>query len=274
MRCLIALLLSAIAFLAAACCVRNEETGMYEPEFYGDDQMNQLGDQAYRDILAKEKRSTDAAATALLQRIGSRIAAVSGRSDFQWEFNLIDSKTMNAFCLPGGKVAFYTGILGVCQDEAGIAVVMGHEVAHATRNHGNRRMSQGAIVGAASVSLAAILEARGTTPTSQNMILAAFGVGSQVGVLSYSRGHESEADRVGLMYMAAAGYDPRVSVPFWQRFSEIAGDSGTPSWLSTHPKGPDRAARLNELLPEAIALYEKAPAKYGRGEPVPERYRK
>jgi predicted Zn-dependent protease len=272
-RSLLAALLICTAALAAACFARDPDTGRRQLLIYDEPEMNRMGDEAYRELLAKEQLSTDAEAVAMLKRVGGRIAAVARANSFQWEFALIESKTINAFCLPGGKVAFYTGILPLCRDEAGIATVMGHEVEHAIRQHGNERMSQGVLVGGAMQGLAAVLEARGTTPTTQNLFLAAVGAGTQVGMLKFSRDHELEADRMGLVLMAKAGYDPRHAVEFWQRFAQL-DDGGTPGWLSTHPKSADRAQALHAQLPGAIQLYEAAPVRHGAGALVPARYRK
>ncbi len=227
-----------------------------------------IGRAAYAELLSKERLSDNAQHVGLVQRVGRRIAAVTGRNDYDWEFNLIASRVQNAFCLPGGKVAVYEGILPVCQNEAGLAVVMSHEIAHAVARHGAERMSQGLIV--EGVGMALSYATRSSTAFKRKMILKAYGVGAQLGfVLPYSRGHELEADSLGLMYMARAGYDPSEAPRFWARFAQQqAGNARLPELLSTHPADAHRVEALKRLLPQAMALYARAPRKYGLGEPI------
>jgi predicted Zn-dependent protease len=173
---------------------------------------------------------------------------------YKWEFNLIqDDKTVNAWCMPGGKVGVYTGILPVTRDETGLAVVMGHEVAHAIAKHGNERMSQELLAQLGAVGLSVALS---TEPgLTSDIYMAAYGVGTNVGILlPYSRVHESEADRIGLSLMARAGYDPRAAVPFWKRMSEKGG-SRPPEFLSTHPAPDTRIKQIESLIPEAMQYY-------------------
>ena len=229
-----------------------------------EDQEQSLGIQAYRQILADEKVSTDPRMTAVLRRVGQRIAAVANRPDFEWEFNLIESKQVNAFCLPGGKIAVYTGILPILKNEAGMAAVMGHEVAHAIARHSGERMSQRLSV----ALIGELLEfgVQDASPGAQKAALQAFGLGSQVGVLlPFSREHEREADSIGLMYAAKAGYDPREAVRLWQRMKAASGGKG-PKFLSTHPGEDRRISELEELMPTALEAYHTAPRQYGLGE--------
>jgi len=219
-----------------------------------------LGLQAYGEILKKEKLNTDPQLNAMLQRVGARIAAATGRTDFQWEFRLIQNdKMVNAFCLPGGKVAVYTGILPLTRDEAGLAAVIGHEVAHATARHGAERMSQGLLV---QVGLTAGAIAAGTSrrdSASNQALLAALGAGATLGViLPFSRLQETEADRLGLIYMARAGYDPRAARDLWVRMGEAArkGGGAPPEWMSTHPSNESRIRAIEAMLPEALAVYQ------------------
>jgi len=181
-----------------------------------------------------------------------------------WEVKVIDDpKTINAWCLPGGKVAFYTAILPVCKDENGIAVVMGHEVAHAYAQHGGRRMSEQGVANVGLQAVALALGGEGASDTAK-LTVAALGVGYQVGVqLPFSRGDESAADYIGLMLMSEAGYDPRASVEFWKRMIEATGGAGTPEFLSTHPDPSNRIQRLEELMPKALEIYENSKAKGG-----------
>ncbi len=218
-------------------------------------QEREMGEKSYRETLAKSKLSTDEKAVAMVRRVGKKLADASGRSDFGWEFNLIvEDKTINAWCLPGGKVAVYTGLLPVAKDEAGLAVVMGHEIAHALARHGAERMSQEMVAqsGAAVLSVALAKQA----PQSQDLYQRAYATGVGVGaLLPFSRAHESEADHIGLMLMAKAGYDPDAAVNFWRRMSTATGGSGggLQKYLSTHPSNGDRIRQIQAWVPEARA---------------------
>ncbi len=224
-----------------------------------------MGEKAYRDILAQTPASRDVRMQQLVERVGQRIAAVAGRPDYQWEFQLLASPEANAFCLPGGKVAVYEGILPVCQNEAGLAVVMGHEIAHALARHGGERMSQGLVASAVQFALKWGIKDRDTV--DKQRIMQAYGIVSQYGVLlPYSRKHELEADAIGLRLMARAGYDPHEAVRFWQRFAVYKQGQPMPEFLSTHPSDEHRARALAELLPEAESLYAAAPQRFGTGE--------
>ncbi|MEO5667061.1 MAG: M48 family metallopeptidase [Bdellovibrionota bacterium] len=227
------------------------------------DQEAAMGLQAFNEIKAKEKISTDPRLNAILQRVGKRIAAVTPVKDYKWEFVLIESKEMNAFCLPGGKVAFYTGILPVLENEAAMAIVMGHEISHAVLRHGAQRISQAmALQGGLAVLDAAVLK----DSQHRGLIMAGLGMGAQVGVLlPFSRAHESEADETGIRYAAAAGYDPAEGPRFWTRFSKITEGGAPPAFLSTHPSSASRIERLKELQHEAEGLYESS-EKHGLGE--------
>jgi len=219
-----------------------------------------LGLQAYQEILKKERLSTDPAKTAMLARVGARIAAATGRTDFQWEFRLIENdKMVNAFALPGGKVAVYTGILPITRDEAGLAAVIGHEVAHATARHGAERMSQGLLVQAGLAAGAIAAGASGRDQASSRALLGALGAGATLGViLPFSRLQETEADRLGMTYMARAGYDPRAARDLWVRMAEASAKMGrsTPEWMSTHPSNASRIRDIEAMLPEALAIYK------------------
>jgi predicted Zn-dependent protease len=176
-------------------------------------------------------------------------------NELDWEFNLLENEEVNAWCMPGGKVAFYTGILPFTRDETGIAVIMGHELAHAVANHSGERMSQEILMelGVGSIDLA-----MGQDPTlTQEILLLSIGLASNLKILSFSRKHELEADRMGLIFMALAGYDPREAPAFWERMAEDSEEEGF-EFLSTHPGPSRRIERLNSLMPEAIAIYEQA----------------
>ena len=223
-----------------------------------------MGAQAYQEVLKSEKISSNVHWHEVVNRVGSRIAQISGRPDYQWEFKLIESPTQNAFCLPGGKVAVYDGILPVCENEAGLAVVMSHEVAHALARHGGERMSQEKGVQTVAGVLGYSLQ--GQSELTRNMILKGYGVASHVGVvLKHSREHELEADRIGVMLMAQAGYDPAEAPRFWQRFQQ-ADEKKPVEWLSTHPSDARRVSELQALLPQAELAYNSAANKIGLGE--------
>ncbi len=198
-----------------------------------------------------------------IKKIGADIAAATEKylnenghqgliADFDWQFNLVDDETLNAWCMPGGRVVFYTGILPVCKNDNGIAAVMGHEVAHAVARHGNERMSQQLAIQGAGMSLSTVLQEQ--PALTHDLALQAFGIGSQFGVLAYSRQHESEADKMGLIFMAIAGYDPREAVKVWERMSQLGGQQ-PPEFMSTHPSHETRIDELNAFMDEAMKYY-------------------
>jgi len=221
---------------------------------------------SYSDFLKDKRLSTNAQQTAMVKNTGERIQQAVEKymkdhgkekmlSGFDWEFNLVEDPTVNAWCMPGGKVVFYTGIMPICKDEAGVAVVMGHEIAHAIANHGNERMSQGLAVQLGGIGLAVALHDKPSE--TQALFMTAYGVGSTIGaVLPFSRLHESEADYMGLIFMAMAGYDPRVAPEFWGRMAALGGGK-PPEMLSTHPSDETRMRKLNEKMPEALKYYQK-----------------
>ena len=222
----------------------------------------QLGLTSFDQLKKETPISKDPAANALVQKVGKRIAAVAGKDmpGAQWEFVVFDSKEANAFCLPGGKVGVYTGILPITKDEAGLATVIGHEVAHAVARHGGERMSEATALQMGGSILGASLSK--SDPTVLAAVNTAYGVGSQVGVaLPHSRAQESEADHIGLIYMAEAGYDPRAAVAFWQRFADYNKQQGgdTPAFLRTHPTDAKRIQQLEVWMPAALAQYHPAP---------------
>lgn len=245
-----------VAALILAACQTVPITGRSQLQLLGERQELQLGLTAYRDTLKKEKISADPRLNEQVQRVGRRIAEATGKRDYQWEFKVVeDDKTVNAFCLPGGKVAVYTGMLPVTRDDAGLAAVMGHEVAHAIARHGGERMSQQlaveGLVAAAAIGLAERDSGKAT------LYAGLLGAGAAVGVLlPYSRLQESEADRLGLIFMAKAGYDPRAAVDFWRRMAEAGkGKAKPPEFLSTHPADDTRIRQIGSWLPEALSYY-------------------
>ena len=176
-------------------------------------------------------------------------------SEFSWEFNVADQDILNAWCMPGGKVMFYTGILPTCDGIGGIATVMGHEVAHAVARHGNERMSQGLIQQFGGIGLAVAMQEQ--PEATQNLFMSAYGAGSQLGMLKYSRTHESEADKMGLVFMIMAGYDPEEAIEFWGRMSAQKGGAAPPEFLSTHPSDETRIKEIKEFIPKARELAAK-----------------
>ena len=255
-----------IAFLMLYGCSSVPVTGRRQLSFIPASEMNALAVTSYNETLSSSKLSTNAEQTAMVKRVGERISKAveqymadkkmsSAISDFQWEFNLIDDPTVNAWCMPGGKVAFYTGILPICQNDVGIAVVMGHEIAHAIANHSGERMSQEMVVQMGGVALSTALQQK--SELTQQIALTVFGVGSQVGaILPYSRLHELEADNMGLIFMAMAGYDPNEAPKFWERMQAASGGGAPPQLLSTHPSDSKRISELQAAIPEAMKYYK------------------
>ncbi|MBX9853365.1 MAG: M48 family metallopeptidase [Cytophagaceae bacterium] len=261
---IIFVLLGAI-FLAQ--CSKVPVTGRSQPDIVPNGEMLALADASYKDFLSQHKTSSDATKTAEVKRVGQNIAGAvekymsdNGRKKelkgYSWKFNLVDSKEQNAWCMPGGKVVVYSGILPVAQNETGLAVVMGHEIAHAIAKHGNERMSQQLVTQLGGVALQVALKDK--PAQTQSLFYAAYGAGTTVGVLlPYSRLQESEADRLGLIFMAMADYDPREAIEFWKRM-DASGGGGTPEFLSTHPAHETRIKDIEKHLPEALKYYNNS----------------
>lgn len=233
--------------------------GCQNLNFYTEAEEAQLGAQAYAEETGKYPAVTRGAQYELVQRVGHKIAAATGK-DYQWEFKLLQADDVpNAFCLPGGKVAVYSGILPLTQNENGLAVVLGHEVAHATQRHGGKRMTESTLTQVALAAAAAGLSLTKMSNDAKQGWMAAFGIGAQVGLLlPYSRAHETEADEVGIRYAIRAGYDPWEAPKLWERMSKL-GSSG-PSWLSTHPASADRARNLERVIPGILAEERRSTA--------------
>ncbi len=220
----------------------------------------------YGEVLTSAKLSKNQQQVDMVKRVGRRIQkavetyfrneGLSSQLDgYNWEYNLIDDPQVNAWAMPGGKVAFYTGILPIAQDDKGIAVIMGHEIAHAIANHGRERMSQGMV---AQLGLSSVGAAMGENPTlTKNLFMQAVGAGTQLGVLKFSRVQESEADRLGLIFMSMAGYDVKEAPEFWGRMAANSGGGAPPEFLSTHPSHSTRIKDLNALIPEALTYFNK-----------------
>jgi predicted Zn-dependent protease len=248
-------------------CAKVPFSGRNQLSLVSNSEVLPLSYQQYNDVLKGAKVVTDSPQGQMVVRVGRRIAEAveaymreqgleNELEGFAWEFNLIEDATINAWCMPGGKVAFYTGIMPICQDEGGVAVVMGHEVAHAIAHHARERMSNGMLLNGL---LGGVQVAMGQNPSlTQSLFLQAAGVGGQLGMLKYSRSHELEADKLGLNFMALAGYDPRVAPGFWERMSQAGSGAAPPEFLSTHPGPNRRIDQLNKQMPVSMEYYEKS----------------
>lgn len=248
-------ILSCAALLLVVACATVPYTKRHQFNMVSPQDEAKLGEQAYAEVLNKTPKSKNEEYQKRVRAVGERIAKAADQPDFKWEFNVLAGKDVNAFCLPGGKVAFWEAIMPICMSDEGIAVVMGHEVAHAVAHHGAERMSQTMgfqIVGELlSVGLAK------SSPATRDGAMQAFGLGAQVGVLlPFSRSHESEADHVGLILMAKAGYDPHEAVNFWQRMAKEAAGQKPPEFLSTHPSDERRIQQIQKWMPEALNYYK------------------
>ncbi len=253
------------SLLLLTSCHKNVMTGRRGLNLMPESTMRSMATQQYATFLTSNKPVKGTKDQQMVQRVGQRISySVNeylnkrGQSKliegYKWEFNLVDENQANAWCMPGGKVVFYTGILPITQNENGVAVVMGHEIAHAIARHGNERMSQQ--VAAQGLSMAGNIALASSPQYGQyaNIFNQAIGIGSQMGILAYSRKHESEADNMGLKFMAMAGYNPTEAVAFWTRMKNLGGQK-PPAFLSTHPDDDKRIADIKSLLPEAMKYY-------------------
>lgn len=241
-------------------------TGRKQLNILPESQMISLSLASYTDFLKSNKISDDRTNAAMVTEVGKNIATAVTRyftenkmadrlQGYQWEFNLIEDKTPNAWCMPGGKVVVYTGLLPYSQDKNGLAVVLSHEIAHAVARHGNERMSQTMIAQFGNIALDQLIKDK--PQETQNIFNAAYGAGAQLGVmLPFSREHELEADKLGLIFMAKAGYDPATALSFWERMSK-AGGSKPPEFLSTHPSDETRLRKIKAAIPEAEKYYKK-----------------
>ena len=241
-------------------CATVPESGRSQLRLISADQELKLGIAEFSKLKQSTPISRDAAQRAMLERVGNRIARVAPLPDAAWEFVLFDQPDQaNAFCLPGGKVGVYSGILPITRDETGLATVVGHEVAHAVARHGAERASEQLLIQAGGQILDVVVASR--SPQWRGAVLGAYGIGSEVGMtLPHSRSQELEADYLGILYMARAGYDPRQAIAFWKRFSayqEQQGGGKPMEFLSTHPLDETRVKALEERMPQALAEYEK-----------------
>ncbi len=236
----------------------NPETGRKSHVGMSTQQEAALGFQTYRQVLAQARSIDSGPQFEMVRRVAGKLASATGAAgaEYEWQVSLIDDQQINAFCLPGGKIVVYTGILPVAQNEAALATVMGHEMAHATSRHGAQRVLQQNLAQTAMTGIAVSLS--DMDYNKQRAVMGALGAGAQFGILMpFGRQHESEADEIGLMYMARAGYDPQESIRFWQRMDQ-ASRSGPPEFLSTHPSHGTRVQQLEALMPKALEQYNRA----------------
>ncbi len=253
-----------LSFLALASgCSTVPYTGRSQFLMTSLSEENSIGEQAWREVLSKERISNDAFYNTVLKESGTYLSRVAERPDFRWEFRVLENPEVNAFCLPGGKVAVYTGLFGFCSNEAELSAVVGHEIGHAIARHGGERMTQQLIQQAGAEIVKASLGASGKTEAW----LTAYAGVSNVGIiLPYSRVHEYEADRIGMILMAKAGYDPNAALSFWEKMSAKENSvSALMEFLSTHPISSNRIAEMKKVLPEAQKFYQSAPVKRGTG---------
>jgi predicted Zn-dependent protease len=261
------LVLSAIVIaILSIACHKNAVTGKRAMTLIPESELMGMSETEYDKFLAEHPPLPDSdERVAMVKRSGARIQkavekfhadkkASDDLKGFAWEFNVVDEKPVNAWCMPGGKVVVYTGLLPVTQDEQSLAVVMGHEIAHAIARHGNQRMSQGLAVQLGGAVLSVALSQN--SQLTQQIFAQAYGIGTGLGVLAYSRAHETEADKMGLIFAAMAGYDPEAAVSFWQRMSQAGSGNAPPELLSTHPSDETRINNLKKFMPEAKKYYK------------------
>lgn len=253
-----------VAVLVAACSTV-ALTGRKQLLLVPDSEVLAMSEQSYTEFIQQSPLSTDKVTTDMVKRVGSRIAAAvvtymksvgreSEVANYSWEYNLVQSNDINAFCMPGGKIVVYTGILPVTQIETGLAVVLGHEIAHAVARHSSEQMSQQIMLETGGSLIGGLIG--NASQSTQNVIGTIYGLGGQIGTLKFSRNMELEADKLGLIFMAMAGYDPNYAVTFWTRMAQQSGGT-TIEWLSTHPSDATRIADIQKDLPEALKYYKK-----------------
>ncbi len=248
-------------------CQKVPITGRKQMSIVPESEMISLSLTSYKEFLAKNPPVSDADENAqMVKNVGSKVSkavvefmkqkGLSSRlAGYKWEFNLVNNPEVNAWCMSGGKVVVYSGLLPITQTETALACVMGHEIAHAVARHGNERMSQGLLVQAGGAALQVALAQK--PQLTQSLLLQSYGIGSQLGMLKYSRTHESEADKMGLVFMAMAGYNPSEAVEFWERMSKASGGKAPLELLSTHPSDATRIADIKAYLPQAMKYYKK-----------------
>jgi predicted Zn-dependent protease len=260
-----------VLILVLLSCKTNVFTGKKTLNFVPDSTLFPMAFNQYDQFLGENKVVTGTKDSEMITRVGQKIKTAAQRwlnaigeeqylENYQWDYKLVNDSTVNAWCMPGGKIVFYTGILPICQGETGVAMVMGHEVAHALANHGAQRMSGSQLQSIVGTGVALGSQAAGAKQSTQDIINQAYGIGSQVGVmLPFSRAHETEADKLGLYLAAIAGYNPEEGAKLWERMKANSGGEAPPEFMSTHPSNDSRIKKLRELAPQAKA----EAAKYG-----------
>jgi predicted Zn-dependent protease len=258
------LAIGALVGVVAVACTKAPYTKRPQLDLVPDSVMKSLGKSEYEKTLASSTVEKGGDDVTTLRTVGAKIAKVANRPDYDWQFNMIESNEVNGWCMPGGYIAFYTGILPVLENEAGMAFVMGHEVGHAVAHHGAERMTQQLAILGGMTGLSALLAAKTDLNRQQeNTVLAAIGAGTTVGiVLPFSRTQEAEADTIGTMYMARAGYPPEQAVQIWDRMEKATGGSSTPSFLSDHPADAKRKEDIQSILPQARKKYQRNKLSY------------
>ena len=253
--------------LVLASCSKVPITGRNQFNIVRDSTMLSMSLNEYSTFLKENKLSGNKELARMVERVGQRIQGAvelyftqqnmaAALKNYAWEFKLVESSEINAWCMPGGKVVVYTGIMDIAKNETGLAVVMGHEIAHAVAKHGNERMSQGLIAQMGGIALSTAMQQQPSQ--TRELWMNVFGVGAQYGVMfPYGRLHESEADRLGIIFMAMAGYDPEQAIGFWLRMSQQKKGQAPPEFLSTHPSDETRIRKIKENLPEALGYYKK-----------------
>jgi predicted Zn-dependent protease len=256
-----------------AGCSQNAITGRNQLAFQNEADLQSMAAQQYQQFLSQNKvvSASGSKDAEMVRRVGQRLTKAitdyytsqglaNELAGYKWEYNLVDSKEANAWCMPGGKIVVYSGLLPITQNEAALAVVVGHEIAHALAKHGNERMSQATIQQLGGVALSVAVANK--SPEAQNLMLSAYGIGSNVlGVLPFSRKQELEADKYGLIYAALGGYNPQEAIPLWERMEAASGGNKPPEFLSTHPSEGTRIEKLKELMPEALKHYKPMNSK-------------
>ncbi|THU38495.1 M48 family metallopeptidase [Niastella caeni] len=261
-------IIAAVLATGITSCSQNAITGRKQLSLFNEADIQSMAAQQYQQFLSQNKVVSSSASkdAEMVRRVGARLVAAINQyyatkgltqelEGYKWEYNLVDSKEVNAWCMPGGKIVVYTGLLPITQNEAALAVVVGHEIAHALAKHGNERMSQATVQQLGGQALSVAIANK--SAAAQNVLLSAYGIGSNVGaLLPFSRKQELEADRYGLIFSAMAGYNPQEAIPLWERMKAASGGSKPPEILSTHPAEDTRIARLRELMPEALQYYK------------------
>ncbi len=259
----------ALILIANSCTTTVPITGRQQSTWESEAELAKLSESEYRKFLAEHPITSNIPARNLVSKVGNNIATSlteffrtyqNGKyydqvAVYKWEFNTIEDPIANAWCMPGGKVAVYTGLLAITQNESSLAVVMGHEIAHAVAKHGNERMTQQ--MKAQGIGTILSVAISGSPQATQEIFSVAYGVAGDLTMLSYSRKHETEADKLGLVFMAVAGYDPSEAITFWERMIKMSNSAKPPQILSTHPSDAQRIKDLKEWLPEAMTYYKK-----------------